>query len=123
MTGKPTPKVKWLRDGEEIRASEEYQIENFEDGTSILVVNHVYPDDVGTISFEAHNPLGVAVTTAEFAVEGNIFSINLLNLSVSRDIVNPMFLKVFRSTNLKIPFLLISQKSYTTFHFSGQNYI
>lgn len=70
MVGKPKPKVKWLRDGEEIFASEEYQIENFEDGTSVLVINNVYPDDVGTISFEAYNPLGVAVTTALFSVEG-----------------------------------------------------
>ncbi|KAI8118244.1 Titin [Lucilia cuprina] len=70
VIGKPKPKVKWLRDGEEIFASEEYQIENFEDGTSVLVINNVYPDDVGTISFEAHNPLGVAVTTALFSVEG-----------------------------------------------------
>lgn len=70
VIGKPKPKVKWLRDGEEIFASEEYQIENFEDGTSVLVINNVYPDDVGTISFEAYNPLGIAVTTALFSVEG-----------------------------------------------------
>ncbi|XP_037947809.1 titin-like [Teleopsis dalmanni] len=74
VIGKPKPKVKWLRDDEEIFASEEYQIENFDDGTSVLVINHVYPDDVGTISFEAYNPLGVAVTTALFAVEGIVGS-------------------------------------------------
>uniref|UniRef100_A0A6P4EQL5 Titin-like n=1 Tax=Drosophila rhopaloa TaxID=1041015 RepID=A0A6P4EQL5_DRORH len=74
VIGKPKPKVKWLRDDEQIFASEEYQIENFEDGTSVLVINHVYPDDLGTISFEAYNPLGVAVTTALFAVEGIVGS-------------------------------------------------
>lgn len=74
VIGKPKPKVKWLRDDEEIFASEEYQIENFEDGTSVLIINHVYPDDVGVISFEAHNPLGVAVTTALFAVEGRTYA-------------------------------------------------
>lgn len=68
--GIPKPIVKWLRDDEEIFASEEYQIENFEDGTSILIINNIYPDDVGTISFEAHNSLGVAVTTTLFSVEG-----------------------------------------------------
>ncbi|KMY97015.1 uncharacterized protein Dsimw501_GD13415, isoform H [Drosophila simulans] len=73
VVGKPKPKVKWLRDDEQIFASEEYQIENFEDGTSVLVINHVYPDDLGTISFEAYNPLGVAVTTALFAVEVKFF--------------------------------------------------
>ncbi|KAH8262556.1 hypothetical protein KR026_012282, partial [Drosophila bipectinata] len=74
VIGKPKPKVKWLRDDEQIFASEEYQIENFDDGTSVLVINHVYPDDLGTISFEAYNPLGVAVTTALFAVEGIVGS-------------------------------------------------
>lgn len=70
VTGVPKPTVKWLRDDEEIFASEEYQIENFEDGTSMLIINHVYPDDVGTITFEAHNSLGVAMTTTLFSVEG-----------------------------------------------------
>lgn len=77
VIGKPKPKVKWLRDDEQIFASEEYQIENFEDGTSVLVINHVYPDDLGTISFEAYNPLGVAVTTALFAVEGTVMAYHL----------------------------------------------
>lgn len=78
VIGKPKPKVKWLRDDEEIFASEEYQIENFEDGTSVLVINNIYPDDVGTISFEAYNPLGVAVTTALFAVEGIMTTCSML---------------------------------------------
>lgn len=107
VTGKPQPKVKWLRDGEEIHASEEYQIENFEDGTSVLVINHVYPDDYGTISFEAYNPLGIAVTTAKFAVEGIVSITNILNLSAFDDLNNPMFLKFSRISNLKILFLLI----------------
>ncbi|EDW33137.1 GL24635 [Drosophila persimilis] len=74
VIGRPKPKVKWLRDDEQIFASEEYQIENFDDGTSVLVINNVYPDDWGTISFEAYNPLGVAVTTALFSVEGIVGS-------------------------------------------------
>lgn len=80
VIGKPKPKVKWLRDDEQIFASEEYQIENFEDGTSVLVINHVYPDDLGTISFEAYNPLGVAVTTALFAVEGTVMVYHLFSI-------------------------------------------
>lgn len=99
VTGKPQPKVKWLRDGEEIHASEEYQIDNFEDGTSVLVINHVYPDDYGTISFEAYNPLGIAVTTSEFAVEGIVSITNIFNLSAFYDLNNPMFLKFSRLSN------------------------
>lgn len=67
--GKPKPVGKWLKQGEEIIPSNEFTIENFEDGTSVLTISEVYPDDTGNISFEAHNPLGVAVTTSELVVE------------------------------------------------------
>lgn len=70
VAGKPKPKVKWYKEKELIQPSEEYQIEEFDDGTSVLVINNVYPDDQGEITFEAHNPLGVAVTTTELSVEG-----------------------------------------------------
>lgn len=70
VEGQPKPEVKWFKKGEELFPSEEYQIENFEDGTSILFINNVYEDDTGEITFEAHNALGVAVTTTELSVEG-----------------------------------------------------
>lgn len=72
VTGKPKPEVKWFKQGEELFPSEEYQMENFEDGTSVLVINNVYEDDTGEITFEAHNALGVAVTTTELTVEGTL---------------------------------------------------
>lgn len=34
----------------------------------------MYPDDVGEITFEAHNHLGIAVTTTQLSVEGIIYS-------------------------------------------------
>lgn len=74
VEGNPKPEVKWLKQGEELFPSEEYQIENFEDGTSILFINNVYEDDSGEITFEAHNALGVAVTTTELSVEGIILT-------------------------------------------------
>lgn len=67
--GKPMPKGKWLKHGEEIKPSNEFMIENFEDGTSILTITEVYPDDTGEIVYEAQNPLGVAVTSTELVVE------------------------------------------------------
>lgn len=72
VLGRPKPEGKWLKQGVEITPSEEYQIENFENGTSILIINDIYPDDSGEIVFEAHNALGVAVTTTELFVEGII---------------------------------------------------
>lgn len=72
VVGQPKPQVKWLKAGEEIIASEDFQIFNFDDGTSVLIINDVYPDDSGEISFEAYNALGVAVTTTELCVEGKL---------------------------------------------------
>lgn len=72
VVGIPKPVSKWSKQGNEILPSEEYQIENFEDGTSILIINDVYPDDTGEIKFEAFNSLGVAETITEFCVEGKL---------------------------------------------------
>ncbi|KAL1402939.1 hypothetical protein pipiens_005861, partial [Culex pipiens pipiens] len=69
VLAQPKAQIRWLKANEEIIPSDEFQIENFEDGTSILIINDIYPDDSGTISFEAHNALGVAQTTTELVVE------------------------------------------------------
>lgn len=70
VVGQPKPTTVWKKANEEIVPSEDFQIENFDDGTSVLIINDVYPDDSGEITFEAHNPLGVASTTTELRVEG-----------------------------------------------------
>ena len=71
VRGKPKPEGKWYKQGQEIVPSEEFQVEEFEDGTSILTIAETYPDDMGEIVFEVHNPLGVSTTTAYLSVEGN----------------------------------------------------
>lgn len=65
----PKPEIRWLKQGIEINQSQEYQIEELEDGTSILILPEVYQDDTGEISFEAHNYLGVTSTIAALSVE------------------------------------------------------
>lgn len=70
VLAQPKPQIRWLKANEEIIPSDEFQIENFEDGTSILIINDIYADDSGTITFEAHNAIGAAVTTTELVVEG-----------------------------------------------------
>lgn len=67
--GKPKPEGKWFKQGKEIIPSNEFIIENLEDGTSILTITESYPDDTGDIVFEAHNPLGVAVTSTQLLIE------------------------------------------------------
>ncbi|KAG7188130.1 hypothetical protein KM043_013353 [Ampulex compressa] len=70
VKGKPKPEGKWYKQGVEIVPSQEFQIEEFDDGTSVLTITEAYPDDTGEIVFEAYNPLGVSTTTTYFSVEG-----------------------------------------------------
>lgn len=70
VVGHPKPEAKWFKQGEEIIPSDEFQIENTDDGTSILVINEIYPDDTGEIKFEAFNSVGVTETVTQFFVEG-----------------------------------------------------
>lgn len=76
--GKPKPVGKWFKHGKEIKHSEEFIIEEFEDGTSILTMKEVFPDDSGEIKYEACNPLGVVSTVTELEVEGTyIFMVSI----------------------------------------------
>lgn len=67
--GIPKPEIRWLKQGVEIHQSQEYQIEELEDGTSILIIPEVYQDDTGEITFEAYNALGVTSTIGALSVE------------------------------------------------------
>lgn len=78
VVGHPKPETKWMKHGEEIIPSDEFQIENLDDGTSILIINDVYPDDTGEIKFEAFNLIGVAESITQFMVEGKMSSLNNL---------------------------------------------
>ena len=77
VKGRPKPQGKWSKQGIEIVPSQEFQIEEFEDGTSVLTISETYPDDTGEIVFEAHNPLGVSTTTTYLSVEGESSRIKL----------------------------------------------
>lgn len=73
VEGSPKPKVRWYKQGSELVPSPEFQVENLEDGTSVLTITEVYPDDVGEVICEAHNELGVATTTTVLSVQGKTF--------------------------------------------------
>lgn len=76
--GMPKPEIRWLKQGMEIVQSQEYQIEEMEDGTSILIISETYQDDTGEIVFEAFNPLGVTATIAALSVEGMYIQVCIL---------------------------------------------
>lgn len=73
----PKPQIRWLKQGTEIIQSQEYQIEELDDGTSILIIPEVYQDDTGEIKFEAYNSLGVTSTIAALSVESEWWNIIL----------------------------------------------
>lgn len=68
--GKPKPTPKWCIANEEIIPSENYYIENYPDGRSVLIISNAQPEIVNSISFAAVSPLGIAKTVTELRVEG-----------------------------------------------------
>lgn len=73
-TGKPTPTVKWLKATEEIIPSDDYLIENYPDGTSVLTITNVQSETIDKITFEATSRAGVAKTTTKLQVVEGIHS-------------------------------------------------
>lgn len=70
LDGKPKPKVGWYKQGTEVVSSKDFQIEEYEDGISVLTIPEVFPDDTGEITCVAENEFGVASTSTELVVEG-----------------------------------------------------
>jgi hypothetical protein len=70
VDGKPKPKVGWYKQGTEVVSSKDFQIEEYEDGISVLTIPEVFPDDTGEITCMAENEFGVASTSTELVVEG-----------------------------------------------------
>lgn len=70
VDGKPKPKVRWHKQGTEVLPSRDFQVEEYEDGTSVLTIPEVFPDDTGEITCVAENEFGVAISSTELVVEG-----------------------------------------------------
>lgn len=77
VVGEPKPKVSWYKAGVQIMPSTDFIIDDFEDGTSVLTIAEVYPDDVGEVVVVAENPLGVVTSTTFLETAGTI-SLNFL---------------------------------------------
>ncbi|XP_045510204.1 titin-like [Colias croceus] len=70
--GVPKPQIRWMKKGVIIKHSKQYQMEEMEDGTSVLIIPQVLQEDTGDIKFEAYNPLGVTTTVAALSVQSLI---------------------------------------------------
>jgi titin len=68
VTGTPTPKITWSREGAIIKASRDFQM--FQDGGSCsLVIRQTYPEDQGVYTCRATNASGQAETSARLTIE------------------------------------------------------
>lgn len=73
VTGKPEPKVEWLRNGQVIEINNDHFITKQEpNGLYTLLVKEAKLEDAGSISCKAMNKVGQAETKANFAVEESI---------------------------------------------------
>lgn len=115
VIGKPKPESKWLKNDEEIHPSNEYQIENYTDGTSVLIISNIYSDDTGKITFEAQNSLGVAETVTELRVQGILLSCKLKRFI--------QILYIFINFLFQIVTQFITTKKKKKFHFQQSLYI
>lgn len=69
LQAKPTPKIRWLKDGRELSKTD-YSMK-FADGVVTLEIAACKPEDAGRYTCVATNPLGEAETTCQVIVEGN----------------------------------------------------
>lgn len=72
VTGNPTPVVKWLHNGEDVKTDRELrdrvEVKKNKDGSSTLLIEKVEEGDVGEIKFVAKNEIGSASTKADLLV-------------------------------------------------------
>ncbi|XP_012537087.1 obscurin isoform X3 [Monomorium pharaonis] len=71
--GKPTPELKWLRNGEEIVPDNKHvKIVSQPDGSQALILDKAMPDDVGEYQVVAGNTEGTASCKAKLDVAGKV---------------------------------------------------
>lgn len=66
----PRAAVSWYLNGKELVPSKEFGVDHLEDGTSILTLSEVFPDDAGELMCEAQNDKGVATSITMLNVTG-----------------------------------------------------
>ena len=73
MDSYPKATVRWYLNGHEIQPSKDFGLDNLEDGTSILTLTEVFPDDAGELVCEVHNEKGIATSTTQLNITGGQF--------------------------------------------------
>lgn len=81
MESYPKASVFWYLNGKEIQPSKDFGIDHLEDGTSILTLSEVFPDDAGELMCEAHNDKGVVTSITQLNVTGQLDFSNCLKIT------------------------------------------
>lgn len=81
----PLPKIKWYKDGEQMKADDNVKIESFLDGTNRLIIKSVNLNDQGNYRCEAINSIGSMSSKAPLTVNSmfqNYFYISLCSIKI-----------------------------------------
>ncbi|XP_068593691.1 obscurin isoform X3 [Cebidichthys violaceus] len=69
VIGKPTPTVRWYKDGKLLEENDHYMINEDQEGCHQLIITTVLPTDMGVYRCTAENSSGIAATKAELRVD------------------------------------------------------
>ncbi|XP_073838140.1 zormin isoform X4 [Musca autumnalis] len=72
----PTPSVTWTRNGYNLECSPKHIVE-YRNGVCRLTIPQAYPEDAGTYSCTAANPLGVATSNAKLEVNNHYKAVHI----------------------------------------------
>ncbi|XP_058980466.1 uncharacterized protein LOC101894461 isoform X1 [Musca domestica] len=72
----PTPSVTWTRNGYNLECSPKHIVE-YRNGVCRLTIPQAYPEDAGTYSCTAANPLGVATSNAKLEVNNQYKAVHI----------------------------------------------
>ncbi|XP_077471288.1 obscurin [Stigmatopora argus] len=69
VIGKPSPTVRWYKDGKVLEENDHYMINEDQEGCHQLIITAVLPTDMGVYRCTAENNSGIAATKAELRVD------------------------------------------------------
>ncbi|XP_061652381.1 obscurin isoform X7 [Phyllopteryx taeniolatus] len=69
VIGKPSPTVRWYKDGKVLEENDHYMINEDQEGCHQLIITAVLPTDMGVYRCTAENSSGIAATRAELRVD------------------------------------------------------
>ncbi|CAN9502812.1 unnamed protein product [Ophioblennius macclurei] len=69
VIGKPSPNVRWYKDGKLLEENDHYMINEDQEGCHQLIITTVLPTDMGVYRCTAENSSGIAATKAELRVD------------------------------------------------------